>query len=297
MNELKNLISEFLNQIISVRNYSKHTIKAYQTDLNEFYNFCSDYDINEINRVSKKVIKNFLIHLNERELNAASIGRKLTVLRQFFQYALANDKILKSPIDNASSPKIKRMLPDIISVSNFDEIVENIDKYASESKEKKVYQAIFELLYGCSLRVSEVCSLKVSDVDLNRKVLRIIGKGNKTRNVPIGDKSLQVFEEYLNEYPSEDSSLTFIRDKKNKPFYERKVHRIVNKYLSQSSEIKKKSPHILRHSSATHMLDRGASLLAIKEILGHSNLSTTQIYTQVSIERLKKIYKKSHPKS
>jgi len=157
--------------------------------------------------------------------------------------------------------------------------------------------AIFELLYGCSLRVSELCELKVGDLDFKRGTLRVFGKGSKVRIVPIGDKSIEIIEAYLNFNPRKNMKSPLITLKNGKKLYPKFVYRIVNKYLGKVTDIKKKSPHILRHSSATHMLDRGADLRAVKEILGHENLSTTQIYTHVSIERLKEAYKKSHPKS
>jgi integrase/recombinase XerC len=156
---------------------------------------------------------------------------------------------------------------------------------------------IFEILYGCALRVSELCNIKYSDLDVAKSQIRVLGKGNKTRVVPIGEKSLVVLKEYLDLNPVNSHSDYLIRNKNNQKIYPRFVHRIVNKYLSLVTDIKKKSPHVLRHSAATHMLDNGADLMAVKDILGHENLSTTQIYTHVSIERLKSTYKKSHPKS
>ena len=145
--------------------------------------------------------------------------------------------------------------------------------------------------------MSEVCNLKAGDVDLEKATVRVLGKGSKTRIVPIGEQSKKNLAEYLKLFPVENYSETFLRNKSGKKLYEKYIYRIVNKYLSKVTDIRKKSPHILRHSSATHMLDKGADLRAVKEILGHENLKTTQIYTHVSIERLKKSYKKSHPKS
>jgi site-specific recombinase XerD len=145
--------------------------------------------------------------------------------------------------------------------------------------------------------VSELCNLKAGDLDLEKDIIRVLGKGSKIRIVPIGKESKKNLEEYLFAYPVKNFSDPLVRSKTGKKTYEKYVYRVVNRYLSKVTDIKKKSPHILRHSSATHMLDNGADLRAVKEILGHENLKTTQIYTHVSIERLKESYKKSHPKS
>jgi len=168
---------------------------------------------------------------------------------------------------------------------------ENEDDYNKRNK------AIFELLYGCALRVSELCGLNIGDIDLSEMNIRVFGKGSKTRIVPLGQKSKLIIEDYINslENPQHDNPLLLYSN--NERITRHQVYSIVKKYLSRVSDIEKKSPHILRHSAATHMLDRDADLMAVKEILGHENLSTTQIYTHVSIERLKKSYKKAHPKS
>jgi site-specific recombinase XerD len=156
---------------------------------------------------------------------------------------------------------------------------------------------IFELLYGSALRVGELCSLNIGDLDLKNRSIRVKGKGNKVRIVPLGSKSIDIVKEYHPNISSIDINTPLITTKGGNRIYPQFVYRIVNGYLSKVTDIKKKSPHILRHSAATHMLDAGADIRAVKEILGHENLTTTQIYTHISVERLKKTYKKSHPKS
>ena len=167
----------------------------------------------------------------------------------------------------------------------------------NESKDAKKIKAIFELLYGCAFRVSEVCSLNLGDLDFYSMSIRILGKGSKVRLVPIGTKSTEVMKEYLSSLESRSNEIPLFVDKSGDRINRFYIYGIVKKYLKEVTDIAKKSPHILRHSAATHMLDNDADLLAVKEILGHENLSTTQIYTHVSIERLKKTYKKAHPKS
>jgi site-specific recombinase XerD len=202
--------------------------------------------------------------------------------------------ITENPLSFISNPKSNRKLPEVVSTN----LILEIYKLVEESDENpELVKVVFELLYGCALRVSELCDLKYSSIDLDKSQVRVLGKGNKVRIIPIGEKSLLILNDYLDKYPVKSFNDYLIRTKKNDKLYPRLVHRMINKYLSKVSDIKKKSPHILRHSAATHMLDNGADLRAVKEILGHENLSTTQIYTHVSIERLKSTYKKSHPKS
>ena len=184
-------------------------------------------------------------------------------------------------------------MPEVVPQEIILNTYKEIDK---DKKNAKLYKVIIELLYGCALRVSELCNLNYGDVNISSKTVRILGKGNKVRITPIGDKSIIVLNEYLSD-KNLNSKDPLLIDRNGKRIYKRMVHRIVNKHLGKVSDLEKKSPHVLRHSAATHMLDNGADLRAVKEILGHENLSTTQIYTHVSIERLKTAYKKAHPKS
>lgn len=291
---IKNVIQNYLAEISSVRRYSNNTIKAYQIDLEEFQKYCEDFGKYKISDISERFIKSFLMILNEKTLDKKTISRKLAAIRSLFKYGYQNDLLENNPTAFISNPKTSRKLPEIVSTNLILQVYEKAERYDEKPELVKV---IFELLYGCALRVSELCDLKYSDLDIDNSQLRVFGKGSKTRIVPIGEKSLFILQEYLNLNPLSDYKDALIRNKKNVKIYPRFVHRIVNKYLSKVTDVKKKSPHILRHSAATHMLDNGADLRAVKDILGHENLSTTQIYTHVSIERLKSTYKKSHPKS
>ncbi len=302
MNEtnIKEIIDLYLEEIISVRRYSVNTKKSYKEDLYEFWKFCLENNIENINKINQKFIKKFLINLNEKELEKSSISRKLSSLRGLFNFAFEKELIRKNYFSLIPNPKFNRKLPEIISIDDFNNIFIQIDKTYSIKEftyEKFLIKTIFDLLYGCSLRVSELCNLKLSDVDFYKKTIRILGKGNKERVVPIGDKSLKTLEDYLSFLNVKNKNHFLLVDKLGNQLYPRKVYRIVNSILKEITDLEKISPHILRHSSATHLLDKGANLMAIKEILGHSSINTTQIYTHVSIERLKEVYKKSHPKS
>ena len=286
--------SQYLDNLKNIKRYSLNTLKSYKKDLENFSGYCSDYSKETLDSVTEKFIKSYLMILSEKGIQKKSISRNLASIRGLFKYSFQHGIIESNPAGNISNPKSQRKLPEITTT----ESIINIYDLADESDDNaKTIKIIFELLYGCALRVSELCDLNNSDMDLQSKTVRVFGKGSKVRIVPVGGKSIPIIKEYLDLKNNDNPNAPLIITKNKNRIYPRYVHRIVNKYLSKVSDIKKKSPHVLRHSAATHMLDRGADLRAVKEILGHENLSTTQIYTHVSIERLKSTYKKSHPKS
>ena len=299
--EVVDLFERMLSELSGVKRASQNTIEAYSRDINQFISFCQSHNISEIKKINEKTIRQFIISLGELLLSKSSISRKLSSLRHLFDYAIRNDLIDKNPIAKIPNPKVTRKLPETINLDSFLEIYRLIDKdFADNLISTDIAartKAIFELLYGCAFRVSELCSLNIGDIDFHDMSIKVLGKGSKFRSVPIGLKSLKVLKEYFNFLRIDKSSQPLFVDKKNERLNRHYVYQLVKKYISRVSDIHKKSPHILRHSAATHMLDRDADIMAIKEILGHENLSTTQIYTHVSIERLKKSYKKAHPKS
>jgi len=290
---IKEVYSEYIKEIRNIRRYSPNTIISYSEDLKSFLQYCNEFSKIDIDKISEKLIKSYLMVLNESGLEKISVSRKLASIRSFFKYAYKMNFIEVNPACFISNPKSKRKLPEVASEEIILNACKEIDK---DKKNSKLYRLIIELLYGCALRVSELCNLNFGDINIRSNTVRILGKGDKVRIIPIGDKSIMILEEYLS-----DKNLNFqnplLIDTNSKRINPRMVHRIVDKYLSKVSDLRKKSPHVLRHSAATHMLDNGADLRAVKEILGHENLSTTQIYTHVSIERLKTAYKKAHPKS
>ena len=262
--------------------------------MGEFLRYCEECKKSELSGITEKFIKSYLMTLSEGNLEKKTISRKLSALRGIFKYAFNQNYININPSFLIKNPKSKRKLPEVASEESILKVFEEAGKLKEGSE---LVKAIFEILYGSALRVSELCGLKYGDLDLNQKTIKVTGKGGKTRIVPIGGKSVGVIEEYLETRKHLLPNDPLLVNKSGNPVYPRFIHRVVNKYLNLVTDIKKKSPHVLRHSAATHMLDNGADLRAVKEILGHENLSTTQIYTHVSIERLKKAYKKAHPKS
>ena len=289
----KEVYSEYIKEIRNIKRYSDNTVISYSKDLKSFLDYCVECSKTDIANISEKLIKSYLMVLSESGLEKISVSRKLASIRGFFKYAYKLNYIEANPASFISNPKSGRKLPEIVPQEIILNTYKEIDK---DQKNAKLYKVIFELLYGCALRVSELCSLNNGDIDIRSKTVRILGKGNKVRITPIGDKSIIVLNEYLSD-KNLNSNDPLLIDRNGNRIYKRMVHRIVNKYLGKVSDLEKKSPHVLRHSAATHMLDNGADLRAVKEILGHENLSTTQIYTHVSIERLKTAYKKAHPKS
>ncbi len=292
--KIESVIELYLSELKSVKRYSPNTIKSYKEDMLGFLKFCKGNDKYDIKNITNKFIKHYLMHLNELGLDKRSISRKLASARGLFKYAFQREILESNPALQISNPKLDRKLPEVVPLESLLKIYDLVD----ETEEHPILiKTIFELLYGCALRVSELCGINLVDLELKNKVIKIRGKGNKERIVPFGDKSLEIIQNYLFWRKNITKSNALLVNHKGDRIYPRYVHRVVHKYLGKVTDVKKKSPHVLRHTAATHMLDRGADIRAVKEILGHENLSTTQIYTHVSIERLKSTYKKAHPKS
>jgi site-specific recombinase XerD len=290
------VIDQFLSELKGVKNASPNTINAYKRDLIQFSDFISGLNIYELDKITKKHIRQLIVKLNLSNNSTSTISRKLTVWRGLFLFAVRKGIIETNPLKDISNPKIRRKIPETLSTDSFEAIINNLLK--KEEKEKKLLLiAIFELLYGSALRVSELCSLNYGDVDFSSGLLKVKGKGSKERLVPIGKKALTAITNYIETTGVKKNDSPLFIAKSGKRIYPRIVQKYVKENIQPVSDIRKKSPHVLRHSAATHMLDNGADLLGVKEILGHENLSTTQIYTHVSIERLKKTYQTSHPKS
>lgn len=288
------LVKNYLDELSGVRRYSANTIKSYAADLKGFLKFCTENSKEDTSQITERLIRNYLMSLNENNLGKTSISRKLASVRGMMKYAFNKNIIDTNPSAYIPNPKSKRTLPEVTAADTIIDIYKEADK---DKENALLIKSVFELLYGCALRVSELCGLNSGDLDLSGKTVKVRGKGSKERIVPVGTKSVQILKEYIKENPRLSPREPLLTNKKGRRIYPRLIHRIVSEYLGKVTDLGKKSPHVLRHSAATHMLDNGADLRAVKEILGHENLSTTQIYTHVSIERLKSTYKKSHPKS
>jgi tyrosine recombinase XerC len=290
-------VRKFLRYLDLEKRYSPQTIKSYSTDLSQFSDFLEDlndgYDITW-KKIDKKSVRYFLIDLQEREIGRRSIARKVATLKSFFQY-LEKQEIVKSSIASSiKMPKFDQKLPEFLSAEEVKEILVIPDKKSFEGIRDA---AILELFYSCGLRLSELINLRLEDLMLREDAIRVIGKGKKERIVPIGKSAKNAVLYYLssrNKIARPAVHELFIL-KSGKKMYAMAVQRLVKKYINQVVNVHAASPHILRHSYATHLLDRGANIRVVKDLLGHQNLSTTQVYTHLSIEHLQRVYKKAHP--
>jgi len=295
-------IRSFLEYLENERNYSSNTVTAYREDLTQFQEFLSHVTgaapvtLSEIDR---ETIRHFLGGLLERGFGKKSIARKLACLRSFFKFLVRKGVLDSNPAANISTPKTPKTLPFYLEEESIAKMMELPDKSTVRGLRDA---AILELLYGTGMRVGELVGLNLRNIDWGNGTVKVFGKGSKERIVPFGRSAAAALKRYLERRQeltagdgSEKNALFF--SSRGKRIYPAAVYLIVVKYIARVSDIEKKSPHVLRHSFATHLLNRGADVRAVKDLLGHENLSTTQIYTHVSVDRLKRIYEQAHPKA
>ena len=279
-------LEDFINYIKSEKRFSNHTITSYETDLNQFFNYIkAEYQITNPKDVSFKLIRNWISYLLENNLKSTSVNRKISSLKSYYKFLLLSNYVDTNPTLKLISPKSSKRLPVFVEKDNMDSLFDK--DFFEDSYEGKRDKLIIELFYFTGMRLSELINIKTSDIDKVNSQIKVIGKRNKERLIPITFNTLKDLNEFINFYEIENF---LFAEGNGKKLYSKKVYRIVNKYLAKISSIKKKSPHVLRHSFATHMLNNGADINAIKEILGHANLSATQIYTHNSIKKLKNVH-------
>lgn len=297
-------VHQFLQYLARERNYSAHTVASYEDDLRQFSEFLqrhfegTAYSLDDIDNVT---IRLFLGDLLEQSFSKSSIARKLAATKSFFRYLRKKHAVQRNPAQNVSSPKLEKRLPQYLDEKTAGNLMAQPDCSTPEGARDA---AILELFYSTGIRLSELIGLRMADIDFRNTTVKVTGKGNKQRIIPFGRAAKTALQQYIRERQklvSERTSTTqrdvvflAVRGKQMTP---KGVNLLINKYISKVSEIQKKSPHVLRHSFATHLLNRGADLRAVKELLGHESLSTTQIYTHVSVDRLKKVYALAHPKA
>ncbi|MDI6802516.1 MAG: tyrosine recombinase XerC [Bacteroidota bacterium] len=297
-------ITSFLDYLKFEKNYSSNTVSSYEDDLLQLNSFFTKHFSSEkyqLNTIDNLTIRLFLGDLIENGISKKSIARKLSSVRSFCKY-LHRKKIIKSnPTINIATPKIPKKLPSFLDESAMIKMLELPNEAAVTGLRDK---ALLELLYSTGIRLNELIQLNFENIDWYNKTLKVIGKGRKVRITPFGEKAKSALKKYLlrreelfSETTSEKERRSVFISNRGKRMYPKGVYNIVNHYIQQVSDIEKKSPHVLRHTFATHLLNRGADLKAVKELLGHESLSTTQIYTHVTIDRLKSIYDQAHPKS
>jgi len=282
-------LDKFLSYLEIEKNYSPHTILNYRIDLEDFLNFIGQ---TPIEKVEYLFLRRFLAQLRAKRYRPRTLTRKLSSLRSFFKFLHREGFVKENPAVLLMSPKLDKPLPKFLSEN---EIAKLIEAPSLKNISGKRDRAILETLYSTGMRVSELVGLNINDVDLIGNITKVSGKGKKERLIPIGDKALDAIRDYLQGRKQKLNALFL--NKNGTRLSDRSVRNIVNKHIMAVSLTQNISPHVMRHSFATHLLNRGADLRSVQELLGHVNLSTTQIYTHVTTDRLKEVYNKAHPRA
>lgn len=293
------MLDKFIDYLQFEKRYSPNTITSYKNDLNQFKLFLKAiYDNLNWQEVNHTHIRSWMVDLVTKNQTAKSINRKVSSLRSFYNFLRKQGEVSKNPTLKIVTPKIPKRLPNFIQESQIEQLFDTIDLQDFEDVRNRL---MIELLYATGTRRQELLNLKDTDIDVSNRMIKVLGKGNKERYIPISSsliKKIQSWQELRNNSDNIESVSGFLFvSKKGKKLYPKALYNVVTKYLSGVTTAEKKSPHVLRHSFATHLMNNGADLNAVKELLGHSSLAATQVYTHNSIEKLKDIYKNSHPRS
>ncbi|MDQ2178228.1 tyrosine-type recombinase/integrase [Marinifilum sp. D714] len=286
----------FLSYLQYEKRYSAHTILSYDCDLTQFFEFYSSADEIEVEDITFKDVRRWIVFLMNEGKTSRTVNRKLSSLKSFFKYLLRESVIDSNPMDRVVGPKQGKKLPGFVAEHAM-QVLREID--FGEGFEGVRDQLVIEMFYQTGMRLSELMNLKESDFDRSASLVKVLGKRNRERIIPVSESLVKLLDQYLDlrfkTFGNLDGFL-FVT-KKGVPVYEKLLYRIVTKHLSKITTMTKRSPHVLRHTFATHLLNNGAELNAVKELLGHSNLSATQIYTHTTFERLNNIYKQAHPRA
>ena len=288
---LKIEINNFIDYLIFEKKYSSHTVRAYSKDLNDFYIFIKKESIKSFIDIKKKDIHQYLYLLSVKKYTNKTVSRKLAAIKSLFNFLLRKKIITHNIVKSIPSPKKEKKLPIFLTQDQISLLLNFSDK------ENLRDILILEIFYSTGIRISELIKIKIEDINLNNNTINILGKGNKRRVVIIGNYAKKRIEDYLNYNHKILNKFLFpnLRQSKSKHISDRSVFNIVKKYAFKVTQNEKISPHSLRHTFATHLLNNGADLMSVKELLGHEDLSSTQIYAHVNIEQMKKAFKKAHP--
>lgn len=291
-------IQPFIHYIQYEKRYSQHTVRAYTDDLQQFLLFLEeDYGPTPLPEIKVTFIRTWLASLKEQGLTAKSLNRKISTLKSFFKFHLRQGNVSADPTATIIMPKIHKRLPAFVTEKDIDRLFSQIT--FPEDWNGITERLLLQILYQTGLRLSELINLKPGQVDSYTNTIKILGKGNKERVLPCNKELIEEITVYLQtkkvQLPEADASVVLV-DAKGKALYGRWVYAVVTKYLAQVTTLEKRGPHVLRHTFATHLVNNGAELNAVKELLGHSSLAATQVYTHNTIDRLKEVYRKAHPK-
>ena len=291
---MKAQIKDFLDFIKIERGYSENTVNSYQRDFNQFLKYAK---VDNAKKIDRSLIKDYLEHLYDNGFSVSSTERKLACLKSFFRYLVREGKLSKDPTSDIKLPKKAKRLPKALSIS---ETIKLISAPREKGHLALRNAALLEMLYATGMRASEIVSLNVDDINFSVSFVKCFGKGSKERIVPINKVTMRAIKEYLEKarpkFPGKEKDALFL-DKNGKRLTRQGLWLVLKKYVKITGVKGKTSPHTLRHSFATHLLEKGADLRSVQEMLGHADISTTQIYTSVSRERLKRMYKKAHPRA
>lgn len=285
-------IKEFLDYLEYERKYSLYTVDNYDKDITEFASFLEEKKITNFNKADYQLIRDYLVYLYSKNYKNKTICRHISSLRSFFKFLLFNKYIKTNPMVLITNPKIEKKLPNFLYYNDLEKILDTPDQTNVVGIRDEL---IVELLYSTGVRVSELVNIKVKDIDFSKRTIQIFGKGKKERIVLFGNKTLELINKYLDE--SEFDHEYLILNQRGKKITERGIRLILDKNVRMSGVKAHVTPHTIRHTFATHMLNEGANLVTVQELLGHENLATTQVYTHVSNERLRAVYLKNHPRA
>lgn len=294
---MKDKLDDFLDHLEHQKQYSKHTLTAYRSDLLAFVDYLAVfYEVDKLDHVSRRMVSSFVADLAEQGLSSRTINRKLSAVQSFFNHFVKRGEIDQSPVKHIQRPKTPKRLPSIMRSEQVEQLLAKAS--FSDDFEGLRDRALLSVFYACGLRREELIGLRLKDISWTSHQIKVLGKRNKERIVPVAEELMVILKDYIDwreEYGGADEHLFVTR--KGEKLYPSLVYKIVKNYLSKVTTMDKKSPHVLRHTFATHLLNEGANLQSIKELLGHESLATTQVYTHTSLEKLKDIYKNAHPRS
>ncbi len=293
---MSDCVASFLQFIEFEKRYSKHTLLAYSNDIAQFQVFIQQYDL-KITEVKHTQVRNWIVSLMQDKTTARSINRKLSSLKSFYKFLLRKGEITVNPMAKVTNPKISKRLPVFVEKQNIEQLLKHIKFEEGFWGERD--KLIIEMLYATGMRRSELSGLKITDIDSWNSQIKVLGKGNKERLLPVHPQLLKIIQTFIisrDESFPELSHTHLLVGKKGLPIKDGEIYAVVKKYLSTVTTLEKKSPHILRHTFATHILNEGAEINAVKELLGHASLAATQVYTHNTTEKLKKIHKQAHPR-
>lgn len=292
------VLQSFLDYLKFEKRYSRHTLIAYQNDLSSFFDYLEmQYGRMPLTGINHSIVRSWLAGLKDDEVTSKTINRKVSSLRSFFKYQLKEGSIKASPMNQVISPKISKRLPVFVKEEDTKAIVKALSGSTDTWKMLNA-KMLVTIFYATGMRLSELIGLKENQLDLGKKTIKVLGKGNKERIIPVSPELVVSIREYLqmkkHEFGASGGELLVTQ--KGKKMYPKYAYLLVKQVLGEASTLDKKSPHVLRHSFATHLMDHGADLNAVKELLGHSSLASTQVYTHNTIKKLKEVHKKAHPR-